>query len=215
LPDDFLDPIHFVETLNSPSSFQSMIMEFLQFNSNLNTLPFLIEQKNKVNSLRKVSVMKYIILSLTVFFFAIQSLLAADLPAEFVKASEKRRREIKLGGNFKPNPTDPVIVAVGHGARILLSRDDGKTWKQVFWGFPGSDHGAWATNQVAYTNGVFAIPVGWTNPTSYLASEDGVNWRHLTNGKYRRSFYHADFLVNGWRKRGVRRFRLHDNHRDS
>lgn len=108
---------------------------------------------------------------------------AAKPPTEFIEAGEKRRKEIPLGGDFKPDPQAPVFVAVGHGARILLSRDDGKTWKQVFWGYPGSDHGGWATNSVAYTAGVFAVPIGWTKPTSYLASEDGVHWRHLTEGK--------------------------------
>lgn len=107
---------------------------------------------------------------------------AAPPPEDFVDAGEKRRKEISLGGDFKPDPKVPVFVAVGHGARILLSRDNGRTWKQVFWGYPGSDHGAWATNSIAYTKGVFAVPVGWTNPTSYLASEDGVNWRHLSDG---------------------------------
>lgn len=106
----------------------------------------------------------------------------AEPPAEFIKAGEQRRVEIPLGGDFQPDPKTPVFVAVGHGARILLSRDDGKTWKQVFWGYPGSDHGPWATNSIAYTGGIFAVPVGWTFPTSYLASEDGVNWRHLSNG---------------------------------
>lgn len=107
---------------------------------------------------------------------------AADPPADFIKAGEQRREEIPLGGNFQPDARSPVFVAVGHGARILLSRDDGRTWKQVFWGYPGSDHGGWATNSVAYTNGVFAVPIGWTFPTAYLASEDGVNWRHLSDG---------------------------------
>ncbi|MEK6234207.1 MAG: glycoside hydrolase [Planctomycetales bacterium] len=111
------------------------------------------------------------------------TLQAADPPPAFIQASEQRREKIPLGGDFRPAPKAPVFVAVGHGARILLSRDDGKTWKQVFWGHPGSDHGTWATNSVAYTNGVFAVPVGWTFPTTYLASEDGVNWRHLSNGK--------------------------------
>ncbi|MDG1895236.1 MAG: hypothetical protein P8J37_10025 [Fuerstiella sp.] len=110
------------------------------------------------------------------------ALQAAEPPAEFIKASEERREEIPLGGNFRPAPKTPVFVAAGHGARILLSRDDGKSWKQVFWGYPGSDHGAWATNSVAYTEGVFAVPIGWTTPTSWLASEDGVNWRHLSDG---------------------------------
>lgn len=124
---------------------------------------------------------------LLLFLFAcplLAPVLWADKPpAAFVEAGEKRRAEIPLGGDFQPNPKQPVFVAVGHGARILLSRDDGNTWQQVFWGYPGSDHGGWATNSVAYTNGVFAVPVGWTNPTSYLASEDGIHWRHLTDGQ--------------------------------
>jgi len=108
---------------------------------------------------------------------------AADEPPEFVAAAMKRRSEISLGGDFKPDPRSPVFVAVGHGGRILLSRDDGQTWKQVFWGHPGSDHGPWATKAIAYTNGVFVVPIGWGAPTAWLASEDGVNWRHLTSGQ--------------------------------
>jgi photosystem II stability/assembly factor-like uncharacterized protein len=118
----------------------------------------------------------------TLLLASLTSLRAAEPPAEFIKAGEERREEIPLGGDFRPAPKTPVFVAVGHGARILLSRDDGKIWKQVFWGYPGSDHGGWATNSVAYTNGVFAVPIGWTFPTAYLASEDGVNWRHLSDG---------------------------------
>jgi photosystem II stability/assembly factor-like uncharacterized protein len=108
---------------------------------------------------------------------------AAEPPAEWVAAGEKRREQIPLGGDFKPAAKVPVLVAVGHGARVVLSRDDGKTWTQVFFGYPGADHGGWATNSVAYTGGIFAVPVGWTQPTSWLASDDGVHWRHLTNGK--------------------------------
>jgi hypothetical protein len=104
-------------------------------------------------------------------------------PADWIAAGEKRRDAIPLGGDFQPDPKVPAFVAVGHGARIIVSKDDGETWTQAFFGHPGSDHGGWATNQVACTNGVFAVPVGWTQPTSYLASEDGVKWRHLTNGK--------------------------------
>lgn len=124
-------------------------------------------------------------LILAPYVLLVATLPAAQPPEEFVEAGEARRREIPLGGDFRPDPQTPVFVAVGHGARILLSRDDGKTWKQVFWGYPGSDHGGWATNSVAYTGGVFAVPVGWTKPTSYLASEDGVHWRHLTAGTSR------------------------------
>jgi photosystem II stability/assembly factor-like uncharacterized protein len=107
---------------------------------------------------------------------------AADEPPEFVAAAMKRRAEIPLGGDFQPDPKLPVFVAVGHGGRILLSRDDGQTWQQVFWGHPGSDHGPWATKAVAYSDGVFVVPIGWGAATAWLASEDGVHWRHLTSG---------------------------------
>lgn len=116
------------------------------------------------------------------FAVTVSSAPAADEPAEFVAAALKRRAEIPLGGDFKPDPKSSVFVAVGHGGRILLSRDDGRTWKQVFWGHPGSDHGPWATKAIAYTNGVFVVPIGWGAPTAWLASEDGENWRHLTDG---------------------------------
>lgn len=108
---------------------------------------------------------------------------AADkLPPEFVAAAEKARADVPLGGDFQPDPKQPVFVAVGHEGRILLSRDDGKSWKQVFFGHLGSDHSPWATKTVAYTDGVFVVPVGWGAPTAWLTSEDGVNWRHFTNG---------------------------------
>ncbi|QDT39898.1 WD40/YVTN/BNR-like repeat-containing protein [Stratiformator vulcanicus] len=103
-------------------------------------------------------------------------------PEEWVAKGEARRQEIPLGGDFNPDPQQPVIIAVGHGARVLMSNDDGANWKQVFFGYPGSDHGGWATNSIAYTDGVFAFPVGWTKPTSYFASDDGVTWRHLSDG---------------------------------
>ena len=111
------------------------------------------------------------------------STLLAEEPAGFVEAALKRRAEVPLGDDFKPNPKSPAFVAVGHGGRILLSRDDGQSWQQVFWGHPGSDHGPWATKAIAYTNGVFVVPIGWGAPTAWLASEDGIRWRHLTNGQ--------------------------------
>src|SRR5882757_7560476 len=64
---------------------------------------------------------------------------------EWIAAGEKRRHEIPLGGDFKPDPKIPAFVAVGHGARIIVSKDDGRTWKQTFFGYPGADHGGWAT----------------------------------------------------------------------
>jgi len=107
---------------------------------------------------------------------------AAESPQE-VAAGEKRREEIPLGGDFKPNPKVPAFIVAGHGGRILLSKDDGKTWKQTFFGYPSGDHGVWATRTVTYGDGLFVVAFGWGAPTSWLASDDGVNWRHLTGGQ--------------------------------
>ncbi len=103
--------------------------------------------------------------------------------AEESPADAKLRADIPLGGGLKPNPKVPAFVVVGHGAHIITSKDDGKTWKQTFFAIPGADHGPWATKSVTYTNGVFAVPVGWGGPTIYLASDDAVNWRHLSSGE--------------------------------
>lgn len=109
---------------------------------------------------------------------------AADkVPPEFAAAAEAARDAVPLGGDFQPKPAQPAIVAVGHGGRIVLSKDDGRSWEQVHFGHLGSDHGPWATKAVAYSQGVFVVPVGWGAPSMWLASEDGVNWRHLTDGK--------------------------------
>jgi len=118
---------------------------------------------------------------------------AADPPPEFIAGETAARSRIPLGGNFRPDPRQPAFVAVGHGGRILLSRDDGKNWRQVYFGHAGSDHGPWATKAVAYAGGVFVVPIGWGGPTSWLASEDGVNWRHLTGGQTKlKGIKHAD-----------------------
>lgn len=109
------------------------------------------------------------------------SALAAESP-EVIAAGEKRREEIALGGDFTSNPKVPAFVVVGHGGRILLSKDDGKTWTQAFFGYPAADHGVWSTRTMTYGDGLFVVAFGWGAPTSWLASYDGVNWRHLTSG---------------------------------
>ena len=64
---------------------------------------------------------------------------------------------------------------------------------RCYFGHAGSDHGPWATKAVAYAGGVFVVPIGWGGPTSWLASEDGVNWRHLTSGQTKlKGIKHAD-----------------------
>jgi len=104
-----------------------------------NPLPFM----NPLRTLLLVSA----IFSFTTF--------AAEEPPEDAKI----RASIALGGDFKPNPKVGAFVVVGHGARIITSKDDGMTWKQAFFAAPGADHGPWATRSVTYTNGVFAVPV--------------------------------------------------------
>ena len=98
-------------------------------------------------------------------------------------AAEKIRSAIPLGGNFHPSPEEGIFVASGHGMNVVVSRDDGKTWQQVFTGGLGGDHGHWAVyDTVAYTKGVFAVGAGWGAPGTIIASDDGQNWRHLTAG---------------------------------
>lgn len=107
---------------------------------------------------------------------------AAETPEE-AAVQEKIRADIPLGGNFKPAAEEGIFVAAGHGLNVVASRDDGKTWQRVFYGAPCGDHGRWAVwNSVAYTKGVFAIAAGWGAPGTIIASDDGKNWRHLTDG---------------------------------
>ena len=106
-------------------------------------------------------------------------------PPEHAAAGEKRRAEIPLGGDFQPNPQAPAFVVCGHGGRLLLSKDDGQTWTQTFFGYPAGDHGVWSTRTMTYGGGLFVVAVGWGAPTSWLASDDGVSWRHLTRGDTR------------------------------
>jgi photosystem II stability/assembly factor-like uncharacterized protein len=107
---------------------------------------------------------------------------SAALAAEGSPEDARIRAEIPLGGGLKPNPEAPAFVVVGHGARILTSKDDGRTWTQTFFAAPGADHGPWATKTVAYHGGVFVVGVGWGGPTIFLASDDAVKWSHLTHG---------------------------------
>lgn len=108
--------------------------------------------------------------------------LSAKKSPEEIQRQEEIRAAIPLGGNFEPKLEEGIFVAAGHGLNVVVSRDDGKTWQPTFYGAPCGDHGPWAVwNSVAYTNGVFAIAAGWGAPGTIIASDDGLNWRHLTD----------------------------------
>jgi photosystem II stability/assembly factor-like uncharacterized protein len=127
---------------------------------------------------RLILPMKTCLLLTTALLLTLTGFAAPDLPAD-----AKIRAGIPLGGGLQPALEAPAFVVVGHGARILTSKDDGKTWTQTFFAAPGADHGPWATKTVAYHGGVFVIGVGWGGPTIYLASDDAMTWSHLTHGK--------------------------------
>lgn len=122
--------------------------------------------------------MKPLLVLLASACLALTAFAADESPADV-----KIRESISLGDVLKPDPKAPAFVVVGHGARIIVSKDDGKTWRQSFFAAPGADHGAWATKTVAYGGGVFVVSVGWGGPTIFLASDDAVKWQHLTHGK--------------------------------
>ena len=100
--------------------------------------------------------MRFLILLLTAIFLTSIAFAAEESPAD-----AKIRHDIPLGGDLKPNPKVGAFVVVGHGARVIVSKDDGKDWQQTFFASPGADHGPWATKTVAYGGGVFVVGVGW------------------------------------------------------
>ncbi len=94
------------------------------------------------------------------------------------------RTDIPMGGNLSPRQEESVFaVCSKQGMRILVSRDDGKTWNQTFLatnsGEDGGWHGNYAVYGMAYTRGVIGVFSGWGAPGIYLGSDDGVNWSHL------------------------------------
>lgn len=94
------------------------------------------------------------------------------------------REDIPLGGKLNPRMEEPIFaVCSKQGMRILVSRDDGKTWKQTFLGTEsvedGGWHGTFAVYGMASTRGVIGVFSGWGTPGVYIGSDDGEHWAHL------------------------------------
>ncbi len=94
------------------------------------------------------------------------------------------RDDIPYGAQLNPRMEEPVFaVCSKQGMRILVSRDDGKTWKQTFLGTDsledGGWHGTFAVYGMAATKGVIGVFSGWGTPGVYIGSDDGVHWTHL------------------------------------
>tara|TARA_R110002096_G_scaffold59069_4_gene148319 strand:- start:2086 stop:3183 length:1098 start_codon:yes stop_codon:yes gene_type:complete len=112
--------------------------------------------------------------------------LVAISPVWAQKKHAPIREDIPFGGNLNPKMEEPVFaVASKQGGRILVSRDDGKTWEQTFLGTDsledGGWHGTFAVYGMAYTEGVIGVFSGWGTPGVYIGSDDGVNWAHLND----------------------------------
>ena len=89
-----------------------------------------------------------------------------------------------MGGNLAPRQEEPVFaVCSKQGMRVLVSRDDGKTWKQTFLATDSREDGGWHGNYavygMAYTEGVIGVFSGWGTPGIYIGSDDGESWSHL------------------------------------
>lgn len=94
--------------------------------------------------------------------------------------------DIPYGQQFDPRMEEPVFaVCSKQGARILVSRDDGRTWNQTFLGTEsledGGWHGTFAVYGMAATKGVIGVFSGWGTPGVYLGSDDAIHWAHLSS----------------------------------
>ena len=94
------------------------------------------------------------------------------------------RTDIPMRGNLSPRQEEPVFaVCSKQGMRILVSRDDGKTWKQTFLATDSREDGGWHGNYavygMAYTEGVIGVFSGWGTQGIYIGSDDAKTWSHL------------------------------------
>ena len=91
------------------------------------------------------------------------------------------RTDIPMGGNLSPRQEEPIFaVCSKQGMRVLVSRDDGKTWKQTFLATDSREDGGWHGNYSVYgmacTEGVIGVFSGWGTPGIYIGSDDGERW---------------------------------------
>ena len=119
----------------------------------------------------------------TLLFLAF-AVIALVAPAYSQEKHVAVREDIPFGGNLKPRMEEPVFaVCSKQGMRILVSRDDGKSWKQTFLGTDSPEDGGWhgtfAVYGMASTHGVIGVFSGWGTPGVYIGSDDGEHWGHL------------------------------------
>lgn len=93
---------------------------------------------------------------------------------------------IPYGRPLNPRMEEPVFaVCSKQGMRILVSRDDGRNWKQTFLGNEsledGGWHGTFAVYGMSSTRGIIGVFSGWGTPGVYIGSDDGVHWTHLNS----------------------------------
>ena len=92
---------------------------------------------------------------------------------------------IPYGQTLNPLQQEPVFaVCSKQGMRVLVSRDDGKTWKQTFLATEsiedGGWHGTFAVYGMAATRGVIGVFSGWGTPGVYIGSDNARDWTHFS-----------------------------------
>jgi len=93
-------------------------------------------------------------------------------------------KRIPYGVALVPKQQEGIFaVCSKQGMRILVSRDDGKAWKQTFLGTSSEEDGGWhgtfAVYGMAADSGVIGVFSGWGASGVYIGSDDGENWAHL------------------------------------
>lgn len=119
------------------------------------------------------------------FILVVMTIICLAVSVEAQKKHAPIPEDIPYGRPLQPEMEQPVFaVCSKQGMRVLVSRDDGRTWKQTFLGTDsledGGWHGTFAVYGMASTQGVIGIFSGWGTPGVYIGSDDGVHWTHLS-----------------------------------